>query len=709
MPGFAISHAPRLNAEIIIQPGNIFATEKKETENINERLNKKASEEFKNLNKNLSTDILRHIFCKSNGSELETRVGSSMIGVLHPKVDPRPAQVKNSNLSSRHIFVKAEVKNTSLDGDKIDSGAIEEFKYNGKSDTKHIESAVEVTKEWDIHPQNQLISCGSCSLTSDNDYTFLGNRDRALLAGGAKLKNSHLKEKLLEGTIECYRDLLATIRPDFTVREMDADATSQHIRTLTPEQKTNAINALAKADFNWFKALELYAGTHPQIVWDIRSLEVEITQQIKGAIENTYYNLSESDMVTKSNHAMRAIFGKETGTLFDTNYYTAHAILQKGFNFSDSKLEEKWLQSNQVQSLVKVASHYRSNFKEKERFDAFCRASGFNPSLSNQAWSKMKIRNNAIKQQSHLVKQSAMKEIERLKNELSSNESSSKINYIKNKIKSLETKLQNSEEIEIEAMNNLYMTGLELTEEHMNRYVETKNNFNEKLEAFANSVDKASKEPFKQAILQGDFSKAKEIMEKSGMLNCEVKLAVLRTLKRDIERTGNDVIDVQMTTLLFANEPYYSQASVVAIVAGMQMKKSANEYPLLKNQKVYRMCMTENFGDFTKDRHHYHNEPEKFAYRGSKYLSRTMESAKKSLNINGSRPELTREIETLSNISNSLLSIRKSSANDSQKMSQAVDTIKSGMPELAGLSNKAMMDALFARAEKVVMTVNSLG
>ena len=57
---------------------------------------------------------------------------------------------------------------------------------------------------------------------------------------------------------------------------------------------------------------------------------------------------------------------------------------------------------------------------------------------------------------------------------------------------------------------------------------------------------------------------------------------------------------MQSEALLYANEPYYSQATVVHVVAGMQMEKTAEDYPILADKDCAFYAAEENFGDLKK-------------------------------------------------------------------------------------------------------------
>ena len=57
---------------------------------------------------------------------------------------------------------------------------------------------------------------------------------------------------------------------------------------------------------------------------------------------------------------------------------------------------------------------------------------------------------------------------------------------------------------------------------------------------------------------------------------------------------------MQSEALLYANEPYYSQATIVHVVAGMQMGKTAEDYPVLADPGCAFNSAEENFGDLKK-------------------------------------------------------------------------------------------------------------
>lgn len=606
------------------------------------------------------------------------------------------------------FFQSKSIQNSRMHG-PISTTSVADHRSEVSSETKHLSAATEACQDKQFASQTQLVSCGSVSLTSDNDYTFLTPPGKNSPSGGVKLRNQNSKTDGVKEAISTYTQLMGKIRPDYKVVDLAQESNTPSLRTLNPEQKINAINALAQADFNWFTALEKYANSQPQVVWDIRALEIEITKGLSQAINSTYINLSESDMVEKMNGAIREIFGKESGVLFDTNYYTAHAILQEGFTLSTPSMQQRWVKSNEMQSLVKVASNYKALYGNREAFFTFCKRSSVDDKAALQAWNKMEVRESAIEMHSQAAKEKAEGELKRLQQKLTKELAPEEGAQIKAKMRSIETKLGDEEQIKLEAMNNLYMSGLEFTEEKNKLYVGAQKLFDEKLNEFSSHLGQHQKEQLIKAVADGKWEEARALLYSKPAAGKErltpsaaaVCLQVLQELKRGRDRAASDVVDVQMSTLLFANEPYYSQATVVAVVAGMQMKKTSSEYPLLGNAATYKFSMVENFGDFAKDKAHYSDDPEKFVFRSSKYLSRTISSAKQHM-AKSADGNLKKEIEGLEKLSLELLAIRRSEEGDDKKKQKSMLLLNQHFEGQPNAASANIIDDFFIKVEALV-------
>ena len=117
--------------------------------------------------------------------------------------------------------------------------------------------------------------------------------------------------------------------------------------------------------------------------------------------------------------------------------------------------------------------------------------------------------------------------------------------------------------------------------------------------------------------------------------------------------------------------------------------------------------MTENFGDFVKDKHHYHDDPSTFAYKGSKYLSRAMQAAQKALPEPGG--VLKPKVDKMEELSRGLLAVRKSLDNSETKGGKAIELIRKTFPkETESLSPEKIMNFLFEEVENLVIDVNSV-
>lgn len=578
----------------------------------------------------------------------------------------------------------------------INQETIDDYQNDSKSDTTPLEIGARAINERRENGTN-IVSCGSVSLTSDNDYTMVGKttysngEPRVVTAGGPHFRDQSGSAKY-DAVIDRGKDLLKDVDKNYQVVEMDGP---KGLRELTPDMKKNAINALSQANYNWFKAIELYAEKQPQVLWDIRSLEKSITKDLCSSIEDTWKNLSEVDMVKKANEGIRSIFGKEAGVLFDTNYYTAGAILKEGFNISNSSQMKRWDNANDIQAMVKVASNYKANFGDRQKFDDYCSKSGISEKVRDAAWSKMEVREKMIETQAALVEKKAKKEIGDLKDQISKMPEGDSKKILENKLNSLQSKLDDHSAIELEAMNGLYVAGLSATQEKIVALDTSRHRFETKINEAIKSLKPSDPAAFQKLANLGKFDEIENLPK--------MWAKQLKMMKADLDRAGNDVIDCQTNSLLFANEPYYSQATVVAVVGGLQMKKDGNDFPLLNKKDTFAMSMRENFGDFAKDMHHYHDSPEKFAYKGSKYLSRVLLSAKNCLPEGN---EVKTEVDKMYKLSNDLLSIRKSNDTDNIKKEKSMNLIKNAYPEYEGQDSAVIMENFFSKAEDLTCRVS---
>src|SRR5207237_8276031 len=112
--------------------------------------------------------------------------------------------------------------------------------------------------------------------------------------------------------------------------------------------------------------------------------------------------------------------------------------------------------------------------------------------------------------------------------------------------------------------------------------------FQTKLNEASEAFHPSDPEAFKKLISLGKFTEAEKLLPSSNdQATQKILMKSLKMMKTDLDIAGNDVIDCQTDSLLFANEPYYSQATVVAVVAGIQMRKTGNEYPLLNDKGTH--------------------------------------------------------------------------------------------------------------------------
>lgn len=211
-----------------------------------------------------------------------------------------------------------------------------------------------------------VIACGSENTTSDRDYT-------KVLPGVTKKMEAKPGRTDLAETTQKWADIVANIDQQ-EVADVRENSSSEIVEmsteergfelpedlggrreTLTPGQRDNALKALKSCGYNWFTAVSKFSDTAPQLLRDIRSVEIEYTDSLNKALLLNFNNVSEADFVTVLNNTTETVFGSETGTLFDTNYYTAHSILKDGVEITNPELKAKIDSKNATQALKKLA------------------------------------------------------------------------------------------------------------------------------------------------------------------------------------------------------------------------------------------------------------------------------------------------------------------------------------------------------------------
>ena len=388
-------------------------------------------------------------------------------------------------------------------------------------------------------------------------------------------------------------------------------------KTLNVEQKTEVLKALAKHDNDWGKLVKAYAnGTEAekQLLADTRTFQIELTNELRVASGMNAKQMmacgsvgltSDNDFTCLAGEgqdvhvafmatAFKEIFGKEAGVVFDTNFYSAHIALESGFDITSQEVNEEgktqkdlWLQQNDVQSKVKQAEHYANSeeghgdnhktkfegtrFYEKlalptaenakakvlaETGDKTKAEAAFKKELSNFKYA-FNIANN--------VKIKVNQTIEEIKNEkkeamkkLASEEKTESLEY-----KDLESALDDPKSIEMEAKNKIYSSILVRVEEGKMRY-------DEKSTQIYDEIQKLPPEKQEKVVAWVNMGCPKKTEESYPDIDAETALRISE-LNYQKQEIGVQTMALQSEGLHYASEPYYAQATIVSVVAAIQM------------------------------------------------------------------------------------------------------------------------------------------
>lgn len=437
---------------------------------------------------------------------------------------------------------------------------------------------------------NVSVWAGSTAAESDRDYIAQGTKGN----GGVERSSSDnqtafvnklqvliesTKGKSLEGCIE----------------DVGGDWGDEGIpdppqcRKLTEELRENAISLLKDNGLNWFKTLDTlntHVKSNPadanfcaQLKYDIRQLQTDIMAGMDKAIDGDYSAINETEMVRVKNEMCGEIFGgREAGTVFDTNLYTGHMALSKGLNFDNPETKERWLDQNQENSMIKRAQQYDTVFPDnpKDSWDSYVekQLEGLpddkKAKLQTQydsAWSRKETRAHNIQAKIDTIKAG------------------------RTKPDGIEQKYFD-QEVELSAMNRLYEDALLVVERTLSDLKE----------------------------LEAEITQ----LNNNNDISTELKETFLEMKNKQLQETQADVIEAQSNALLYANEPYYAQVTIVNIVAGTQMKMPDSFMTDEKNQDVRQeawqtkletdfsvltvdegkvIASNENFADLVKGKH----------------------------------------------------------------------------------------------------------
>lgn len=584
-------------------------------------------------------------------------------------------------------------------------------------------------------------SVGSVNLKSDNDYSVTVNR---YLAGGISPRGAG--EPNMDKLRSDYKSLLSEANRAVVLgktEEMLETATTDHVgraRVLTPEKRLRAMVALQNANYNWFESVATYADSKPQLLWDIRSLQMEFTNGCAKALDKDYTNVSETDFVRNMNRLSRDVFGLETGTLFDTNYYTSHTALKEGIVVLTPAAKKRMDTKNLTQAMTKVAENFRKLYGSTEgaaKFREFKstieEGVGSNAHLTvpeetfEMAWTAANTQAERIEEQIKEVRSKTITAIQDLYEQLQDADTATEASDIQNEIDRIGKKLTPrdllklkqthltetkgsdielaeiagklnaedptlddiSDECRIQAMNMLYENALGAAQDQFNAALAIEHTAEQHFERLGVS-DKRALPLFKSGT-DTDFEELARLIPEDADRGGEI--AQLKDFREQFDFAITDAIAAQTEALLYANEPYYSRGTIMVVVAGIQMGKihmsaenlaaAKENFSNIDDPATLAQSTSENFGDFTKDYHHYEHAdpPGKFLFRGAKYLFRLAFSAK----IAGLEGDVGRSVDRLANAAVQLQDLRgRAQGSDKEKAQEALEILQKELPKTFG-------------------------
>ena len=395
---------------------------------------------------------------------------------------------------------------------------------------------------------------------------------------------------------------------------------------LTSEQKTEVMKAMLKNDNDWTKMVNSYANAKgsdsaKQLLMDVRSFQIEVANELRGTTgasekdmmscgsvgltsDNDYTfgsSSNQSKQVTMMADGFREIFGKESGVVFDTNFYSAHIALEKGFDVSSDTLvknggtlKQNWVKESDLQSKIKQAEHYANiephGHDEHEHGDHTGGVKPFEatrfytnlalPTAEKAKAEELQKTGNNDKAEAEFQKQikqfsTAFNVAAGIASEVSgeaaliAHDTQAQMSKIEDKtsleFKQLESKSNDPKAIEMEAKNKIYAKVLEQVET-------SKLLFDGKSTDISNAISGLPKDQRANAtewVAQGcpTDKKPEGITEEAG--------AELKKLTHQKQELGTATMALQSKGLHYASEPYYSQATIVGVVAALQTAGNA--------------------------------------------------------------------------------------------------------------------------------------
>jgi hypothetical protein len=589
-----------------------------------------------------------------------------------------------------------------------------------------------------------LIVAGSTNATSDRDLTFVAKPTTTPMSvreGATQLSNT--KDFWSQQWVTAFQDntppsLAGPVGVDPGVRKTP----------MTDSERLNTMKALQQSGGNWFSAIEKYSKdpNDPSMLRNLRALEVEFTHSMSTAIMASCDNVAESDFVKLINKGSQDVFGKELGTLFDTNMYTAHSILKSGVVITDPTARDQMMDANATKGLMKVAKniialHHGDLTAGKADFDALMNRSceglsdeksGSVRSQFSKAFEGALVQEMSIKDKMTEIKAGIETEIGGLTDQLAT-ASPAERPVLAAKLESLKQVLGNDSELEMVAMNRLYETKLEDAQTTFNAMGRIETSVQDHISTAIGDNPGLSKSLL-TAFQKGDFEGIGKMLTDNNIPveDAALLLGQLETSHLPYQESVVASVSAQMEALVYANEPYYSQATVDGVVGGIQMDKIhegmddpavlkgkldslSEKFPVLKEPETWGSCMQENFGDFAKDKHHYESKPGNFLFKGSKYLFRMAFSAQVALELKGVPDDspLKKQVGVLRAVSSDLQVIRGNSDAGDKKVEDCRQRLLRSAADLglaisADTSIDKVAEGLYKLSEQVMVDCSVL-
>jgi len=589
-----------------------------------------------------------------------------------------------------------------------------------------------------------LIVAGSTNATSDRDLTFVAKpttMPMSMRDGATQLAD----------TKSFWSQQWVSASQDKTPPALAGDVgVDPGVRTtpMNDGERRNTMKALQQAGGNWFTAIEKYSKdpNDPSMLRNLRALEVEFTHSMSTAIMASCDNVSESDFVQLINQGSQDVFGKELGTVFDTNIYTAHSILKSGVTITNPEAKAQLMDANATKGLMKVAKniialHHGDISAGRAAFDSLMERSC--EGLSDDKATEVRSQYTRAFDGALIQKTEINNEIENSRRAILIELGSLTVGILEAKpvdvpafvakIDSLNQVLANDSELEMVAMNRLYETKLTDAQDTFNEMGKIESSVQSSIADCVDDNPALSKDLL-SAFQKGDFGSVKTLLRENRIPKEDASLLLdtLQTSHLSYEKAVVASVSAQMEALVYANEPYYSQATVDGVVGGIQMDKVhegmsdatvlkgkldtlAEKFPVLKEPETWGSCMQENFGDFAKDKHHYESKPGNFLFKGSKYLFRMAFSAQVALELKGVSDDspLKKQVGVLREVAADLQTIRGNSDPGDKKVEDCRQRLLRSASDLGlemseDTSLDTVADGLYKLSEQVMVDCSVL-